>query len=111
MPQGAIPSPIDRIVELRGVEGAFEISQDGFPLRSVQSCTDDPEAVAAAVAAVMRLWRKIGSRLLLGNLDRVLLDFQKGKMIIGCFGSHLIVVFGTSRMVDGEVLANMQPVR
>lgn len=111
VPQEATPSPIDRIVELRGVEGAFEISRDGFLLRSVQSCTKDPEAVAAAFATVLGLWQQIGTRLRLGNLNWILLEFLQGKMILGCCENRLIVVFGSPRMVDGEVLANMQPVR
>ena len=109
MPQEVARSPIDRIVELRGVEGAFEISEDGFLLRSIQSCTDDSEAVAAAFATVMRLWRQIGIQLQLGHLRWILLEFIEGKMIIGCHENRLIVVFGTPRMIDGEVLAYLQP--
>ncbi len=109
MPQETAPSPIDVIIELRGVEGAFEISEDGFLLRSVQSCTEDPEAVAAAIATAMKLWRQIGTQLNLGSVHRLLLEFGKGKMIIGYTGSRMIVVFGLPRMIDGEVLAQLHP--
>ena len=108
MPQEAAPSPIDIIVELRGVEGAFEISEDGFLLRSLQSCTTDPEAVAAAIATAMRLWRQIGTQLLLGRLKWIMLEYIEGKMIIACYGSHMLVVFGSLRMIDGEVLKNIR---
>ena len=109
MPQESAPSPIDTIIELRGVEGAFEITEDGFLLRSVQSCTEDPEAVAAAIATAMRLWRKIGMQLNLGSVRWLLLEFGEGKMIIGYTGGRMIVVFGSLRMIDGEVLAQLHP--
>ena len=109
MPQGITPSPIDIIIELRGVEGAFEISEDGFLLRAVQSCTNDPEAVAAAFATAIRLWRQIGTQLQLGMLRWILMEFLDGKMLISCFRGRLIVVFGSLHMIDGEILANIQP--
>jgi predicted regulator of Ras-like GTPase activity (Roadblock/LC7/MglB family) len=109
VPQEYAPSPIDDIIELRGVEGAFEITEDGFLLRAVQSCTEDPEAVAAAIATAMRLWQQIGMQLDLGSVRWLLLEFGDGKMIIGYTGGRMIVVFGSPRMIDGEVLAQLHP--
>jgi predicted regulator of Ras-like GTPase activity (Roadblock/LC7/MglB family) len=110
VPQEAKPSPVDVVVELQGVEGAFEISEDGFLLRSVQSCTEDPEEVAAAIASVMKLWKHIGTQLRLGTLKWILLEFREGKMIVAGYGNRMLVVFGSPRMVDGEVLMNLQSV-
>ena len=108
VPQGITPSPIDILIELRGVEGAFEISEDGFLLRSVQSCTEDPEAVAAAIATAMKLWRQIGTQLRLGMLKWILLEYLQGKMLIARYGNRMLVVFGAPRMIDGEVLMYLQ---
>lgn len=111
MPQKVTPSPIDTVVELRGVEGAFEISEDGFLLRALQSCTDDPEAVAAAAATAMKLWKQIGTQLKLGKLNWILLEYLEGKMIIVRYGNRMLVVFGSPHMIDGEVLVTIQPAR
>ncbi len=92
------------MVEMRGVKGVFEIGADGFLLRALQSDAGDPEAIAAAIAATMRSWKKIGNDLQLGNLNWILLEYEQGNMIIAPFGTTMLVIIGSLHMACGEVL-------
>lgn len=108
MTQENILPIFNTLVEMRGVEGIFEISADGFILHSLQSRSSDPEAIAAEIAATIRPWRKIGNDIHIGTLNWVLLEYQKGKMIVANYGNTMLVVIGTLHMVYGEVLIKIQ---
>ncbi|MBN1575418.1 MAG: roadblock/LC7 domain-containing protein [Chitinispirillaceae bacterium] len=97
------------VVETRGVEGVFEISTDGFILRALQSRSSDPEAIAAVIAATIRFWRKIGDDLRLGRLEWVLLEYERGRMIVAHHGNTMLVIIGSLHMIYGEVLMKVRP--
>lgn len=97
-------SIFESVVETRGVEGVFEISADGFIIRSLQSRSSDPEAVAAAIASTMKAWKKIGNDLRMGNCSWVLLEYRYGKVVVAHYGSTILVITGSQHMVYGELL-------
>lgn len=109
MPREDVHPVFDAVVETRGVEGVFEISNDGFILRSLQSRSSDPEGIAAAIAATMRSWRKIGNDLQLGRLDWVLLEYERGRVVVAHYGTTMLVIIGSLHMIYGEVLMKVRP--
>jgi predicted regulator of Ras-like GTPase activity (Roadblock/LC7/MglB family) len=98
----------NEVVETRGVEGVFEISGDGFIVRSLQCPSTDPEAVAAVIASTMRSWNRIGQDLKLGTLRWVLLEYEHGRVIAAPLDTTLLVVVGSLHLVCAEILAKIR---
>jgi len=101
-------APFEKIVEMRGVKGVFEIGNDGFLLRALQSGTGDPDSIAASTAVAIRSWKQIGSYMRLGTLDWIMLEYEQGTIIIKSLKSTIIVIIGSQHMVSGEVLLTLQ---
>lgn len=108
MRQAEARSIFDDVIETRGVEGVFEISADGFIVRSLQSRPTDPEAVAAAIASTMRSWSRIGRDLRLGKLESVLLEYKRGRVIAAPLDATCMVVVGSMHMAFAEVLVKLR---
>jgi predicted regulator of Ras-like GTPase activity (Roadblock/LC7/MglB family) len=98
---------LESLVEVRGVEGAFEAGGDGFLLDSLCSVVSDAEAVAAASAIAAITSERIGTGLALGGLRWILLEFKDGKVIIAKRNQKIIAVVGSRQMLLGEVLAKL----
>jgi predicted regulator of Ras-like GTPase activity (Roadblock/LC7/MglB family) len=98
---------LELLVEIRGVEGAYEVGADGFLLDSLNAGTSDPEAVAAVSAVSAIASEGIGKGLGLGKLRWILLEFKEGKIIISKQGQKIIAVIGNSHMIFGEVLLKL----
>jgi predicted regulator of Ras-like GTPase activity (Roadblock/LC7/MglB family) len=98
---------LEPLVEIRGVEGAYEVGADGFLLDSLDAGTSDPEAVAAVSAVSAITSEGIGKGLHLGRLRWILLEFKEGKIIISKRGQKIIVVIGNRHMIFGEVLLKL----
>lgn len=101
-------SIFDEVIETRGVEGVFEISADGFIVRSLQSRSTDPEAVAAAIASTLRSWNRIGRDMRLGKLESVLLEYKRGRVIAAPLGATCLVIVGSLHMVFAEILVKIR---
>lgn len=100
-------SIVEILVETRGVTGAYEVSTDGFLLDSLASGYSDPEAVAAVSAVSAISSQNIGSGLGFGNLKWILLEFQKGKVLVAQQNNKIIVVVGNRHMIFGDILMKL----
>jgi predicted outer membrane repeat protein len=98
---------LESLVEIRGVEGAFEAGSDGFLLDSLCSVVSDAEAVAAASAIAAITSERIGTGLALGGLRWIILEFKDGKVIISKRSQKIIAVVGSRQMLLGEVIAKL----
>ncbi len=95
------------MVEIRGVQGAYEVGADGFLLGSLDAGTSDPEAIAAVSAVSAITSEGIGKGLGLGKLRWILLEFKDGKIIISKRGRKIVAVIGNRHMIFGEVLLKL----
>jgi predicted regulator of Ras-like GTPase activity (Roadblock/LC7/MglB family) len=100
----AISRELEQLVEIRGVEGAFEVGDDGFLLSSLSAGISDSEAVAAVSAVVANTSETLGNGLGLGKLRWILLEFKEGKVVISRKGEKIFAIVGTRHMIFGEVL-------
>jgi predicted regulator of Ras-like GTPase activity (Roadblock/LC7/MglB family) len=100
-------SELEALVEIRGVEGAYEVGADGFLLDSLYAGISDPEAVAAVSAVAAITSESIGSGLGLGKLQWILLEFKDGKVIISKRNQKIVAVIGNRHMLYGEVLLKL----
>jgi predicted regulator of Ras-like GTPase activity (Roadblock/LC7/MglB family) len=98
---------LETLVEIRGVEGAYEVGADGFLLDSLYSGVSDPEAVAAVSAIAAISSEGIGKELVLGKLRWILLEFKNGKVIIAKRNQKIVAIFGNSHMLSGEVIMKL----
>jgi predicted regulator of Ras-like GTPase activity (Roadblock/LC7/MglB family) len=98
---------LESLVEIRGVEGAFEAGADGFLLDRLCSAVSDAEAVAAVSAIAAITSERIGEEIGLGKLQWILLEFKGGKVVIARRGQKIIAVVGSRHMLLGEVLRKL----
>jgi len=98
---------LESLVETRGVEGVYLVSNDGFPVLMEHPGNADPESVAAVSAVAAVTCARVGDHLALGNLESILLEYREGSIVVAARDEGIWVVAGNAGMVVGEVLLKL----
>lgn len=84
------------------IEGAALVSPDGLTLTSVLPSYMDEERTAAMSAAMLSLGERIGQELARGNIERILIQGEKGySILIGCGSDAVLLVLATQTAKQG----------
>jgi predicted regulator of Ras-like GTPase activity (Roadblock/LC7/MglB family) len=84
------------------IEGAALVSPDGLTLTSVLPSYMDEERTAAMSAAMLSLGERIGQELARGNIERILIQGEKGySILIGCGKDAVLLVLATETAKQG----------
>lgn len=91
------------------VQGAVLASPDGFALASVLSVGMDEERTAAMSASMLSLGERIGSELVRGNVDRIVVEGEKGYgVLVGCGAEAVLLVLASSAVKQGVLFLEVK---
>ncbi|MBD3314753.1 MAG: dynein regulation protein LC7 [Chitinivibrionales bacterium] len=90
-------------VSIDGVKTAAILGRDGFVIESAGSLELDTDALGAAVAGVLEASEALGRSLPTGNLERHILEFADGTVIIATARDDVLVLIVEANAVVGGV--------
>ncbi len=84
------------------VQGAALVSPDGLALASVLPTDMDEDRTAAMSAAMLSLGERIGSELVRGTIDRIVVEGEKGfGVVVSCGPDAVLLVLSTAAAKQG----------
>ncbi|MBO3462891.1 roadblock/LC7 domain-containing protein [Aetokthonos hydrillicola Thurmond2011] len=84
------------------VQGAALVSPDGLALASVLPVGMDEERTAAMSASMLSLGERIGRELARGNVERIIVEGEKGYgVLVGCGAEAVLLVLASSNVKAG----------
>jgi uncharacterized protein len=84
------------------VQGIALVSPDGLALASVLPSEMDEERTAAMSASMLSLGERIGRELARGNIDRIIVEGEKGYgVLVGCGTDAVLLVLASSALKPG----------
>ncbi len=84
------------------IQGAALVSPDGLALASVLPVAMDEERTAAMSASMLSLGERIGRELARGNIDRIVVEGEKGYgVLVGCGTDAVLLVLASSSVKQG----------
>ncbi len=84
------------------VQGVALVSPDGLSLSSVLPSQMDEERTAAMSASILSLGERIGGELARGNVERIVVEGEKGySMLVGCGSEAVLLVLANSSAKKG----------
>nr|WP_082650554.1 roadblock/LC7 domain-containing protein [Mastigocoleus testarum] len=84
------------------VQGVALVSPDGLSLSSVLPSRMDEERTAAMSASILSLGERIGGELARGNVERIVVEGEKGySMLVGCGSEAVLLVLANSSAKKG----------
>ncbi|ARV63145.1 diacylglyceryl transferase [Nostocales cyanobacterium HT-58-2] len=84
------------------VQGAILASPDGLPLAAVLALGMDEERTAAMSASMLSLGERIGRELARGNVDRIVVEGEKGYgVLVGCGAEAVLLVLAGAAVKQG----------
>ncbi|MEI2582391.1 roadblock/LC7 domain-containing protein [Scytonema sp. PRP1] len=84
------------------VQGAILASPDGLTLASVLPSGMDEERTAAMSASMLSLGERIGRELARGNVDRIVVEGEKGYgVLVSCGAEAVLLVLASSVVKQG----------
>lgn len=84
------------------VQGAILASPDGLALASVLPVGMDEERTAAMSASMLSLGERIGHELARGNVDRIVVEGEKGYgVLVSCGAEAVLLVLANSAVKQG----------
>jgi uncharacterized protein len=84
------------------VQGAALVSPDGLALASVLPVDMDEDRTAAMSAAMLSLGERIGSELVRGTIDRIVVEGEKGfGIVVGCGPDAVLLVLSSAAAKQG----------
>ena len=90
------------VSQIPDVEGAALVSPDGLPITSVLPSKLDEEETAAMSAAILSSGEKSSQNLMLGTVEQIIIEGEKGYSILVNFGAEvLLLVFATKTAQKG----------
>ena len=93
------------------VQGAVLASPDGFALASVLSMGMDEERTAAMSASMLSLGERIGHELARGNVDRIVVEGEKGYgVLVGCGTEAVLLVLASAGVKQGVLFLEVKRV-
>jgi uncharacterized protein len=84
------------------IQGAAIVSPDGLALTSVLPGDMDEERTAAMSAAMLSLGERIGQELVRGNIERILVEGDKGySIMVGCGQEAVLLILASKAAKQG----------
>jgi predicted regulator of Ras-like GTPase activity (Roadblock/LC7/MglB family) len=84
------------------VQGAALVSPDGLALASVLPADMDEDRTAAMSAAMLSLGERIGSELVRGSIDRIVVEGEKGfGVVVSCGPDAVLLVLSSAAVKQG----------
>ncbi|WP_026100060.1 roadblock/LC7 domain-containing protein [Fortiea contorta] len=84
------------------VQGAALVSPDGLALASVLPADMDEDRTAAMSAAMLSLGERIGSELVRGTIDRIVVEGEKGfGVVVSCGPDAVLLVLSSAAAKQG----------
>jgi predicted regulator of Ras-like GTPase activity (Roadblock/LC7/MglB family) len=84
------------------VQGAALVSPDGLALASVLPVGMDEERTAAMSASMLSLGERIGRELARGNVERIIVEGEKGYgVLVGCGDEAVLLVLASNNVKAG----------
>nr|WP_231510590.1 roadblock/LC7 domain-containing protein [Fischerella sp. PCC 9605] len=84
------------------VQGAALVSPDGLALASVLPGGMDEERTAAMSASMLSLGERIGRELARGNVERIVVEGEKGYgVLVGCGADAVLLVLASAEVKQG----------
>lgn len=84
------------------IQGAALVSPDGLALASVLPKTMDEDRTAAMSAAMLSLGERIGSELVRGTIDRIVVQGEKGYgVVVSCGRDAVLLVLASDQVKQG----------
>lgn len=84
------------------VQGAALVSPDGLALASVLPVDMDEDRTAAMSAAMLSLGERIGSELVRGTIDRIVVEGEKGYgIVVSCGPDAVLLVLSSAAAKQG----------
>jgi hypothetical protein len=93
------------------VQGAALVSPDGLALASVLPGAMDEERTAAMSASMLSLGERIGRELARGNVERIVVEGEKGYgVLIGCGSDAVLLVLAGAGVKQGILFLELKRV-
>ncbi|MBF2063863.1 MAG: roadblock/LC7 domain-containing protein [Calothrix sp. C42_A2020_038] len=93
------------------VQGAALVSPDGLALASVLPGGMDEERTAAMSASMLSLGERIGRELARGNVERIVVEGEKGYgVLIGCGTDAVLLVLASAAVKQGILFLELKRV-
>lgn len=84
------------------IQGAALVSPDGLALASVLPAEMDEDRTAAMSAAMLSLGERIGSELVRGTIDRIVVEGEKGYgIVVSCGSDAVLLVLANAAVKQG----------
>ncbi|MBD2199308.1 roadblock/LC7 domain-containing protein [Calothrix anomala FACHB-343] len=84
------------------IQGAALVSPDGLALASVLPSEMDEDRTAAMSAAMLSLGERIGSELVRGTIDRIVVEGEKGfGIVVSCGPDAVLLVLANAAVKQG----------
>ncbi|MDZ7960440.1 MAG: roadblock/LC7 domain-containing protein [Aulosira sp. DedQUE10] len=84
------------------IQGAALVSPDGLALASVLPVEMDEDRTAAMSAAMLSLGERIGSELVRGTIDRIVVEGEKGfGIVVSCGPDAVLLVLANATVKQG----------
>jgi uncharacterized protein len=84
------------------IQGAALVSPDGLALASVLPTEMDEDRTAAMSAAMLSLGERIGSELVRGSIDRIVVEGEKGfGVVVSCGPDAVLLVLANAAAKQG----------
>ncbi len=93
------------------IQGAALVSPDGLALASVLPAEMDEERTAAMSAAMLSLGERIGNELARGNVERIVVEGEKGYgIMVGCTSEAVLLVLASTEVKQGLLFLEIKRV-
>ncbi|MDJ0677338.1 MAG: roadblock/LC7 domain-containing protein [Calothrix sp. MO_167.B42] len=93
------------------IQGAALVSPDGLALASVLPAEMDEERTAAMSAAMLSLGERIGNELARGNIERIVVEGEKGYgIMVGCSQDAVLLVLASADVKQGLLFLEIKRV-
>jgi uncharacterized protein len=84
------------------IQGAALVSPDGLALASVLPADMDEDRTSAMSAAMLSLGERIGSELVRGTIDRIVVEGEKGfGIVVSCGSDAVLLVLASAGVKQG----------
>ena len=95
---------LETITKIEGVDATMAVGRDGLLLASAGKVGMDLEAIGAVSSSTLGAAEVLGGELQSGNLDQVIMQFEKGIAVLEALGKDaILVIFASSAANIGVI--------